>query len=265
MSRDCGFIVSLSTNGSIVDEEIASRIKELDIKISVSIDGKRSTHDKLRVRGSYDKAVRAIDTLKAVGVNPAIRSTLFAGEFSNLHDMIWLAKFALQKNLILKIRRVRPAGRAISNKLIFMKSTLDFWKIVKQLNTFSWVDLEDIFNFNNERKNIFNAWFDCGAGTRSVYVNMEGNVSPCIFLGKNFYSGNIESESFINIWRLGKGFKKIRMIVVEGNPLCKKCSRNQICKGECRAIAHFATNDWQANDPCCPVLSGILPSKIDEN
>jgi len=254
----CGFLISVSTNGTIINERLAKRIKDFKIKISVSIDGQESTHDNLRVSGSYKKAVRALAALQNVGLEPTIRTTLYDGKSSNLEDMIWLAKFASQKKVVLKIRRTRPAGRAIDNNMIFSRPSKRFWEIIKALNKFSNVDLEDIFNLKSKRSNIFGVWFDCRGGTSSAYVSVGGKISPCVFLGEDFFSGNIKTNSFISVWRNGRGFQKIREIFAKGNPLCQKCPRNLICKGECRAIAHFATGDWQANDPCCPIINKIV-------
>jgi MoaA/NifB/PqqE/SkfB family radical SAM enzyme len=74
---DHGCLVSMNTNGTLLNE---SRIKELantlDIVV-ISLDGPREFHDKIRgIPGTFDKAMKAIKLLKAndmkVGVNSVV-------------------------------------------------------------------------------------------------------------------------------------------------------------------------------------------------
>jgi uncharacterized protein len=71
------FTFSLTTNGTLVDEDIAKYLDEHDVTVGVSFDGGRETNDKVRMfmdgRGSFDAALRGYRTLqkhlkKGVGI-----------------------------------------------------------------------------------------------------------------------------------------------------------------------------------------------------
>jgi len=60
----------LSTNGILVPKYID--VFEQNDGIMVSIDGDREIHDKIRGKGSYDKAIKALECLKEHGVRHSI-------------------------------------------------------------------------------------------------------------------------------------------------------------------------------------------------
>jgi MoaA/NifB/PqqE/SkfB family radical SAM enzyme len=72
-----GCLVSMNTNGTLLDESRISGITDIFDLVVVSLDGPKGIHDRIRgVPGTYDKAVKAIKLLKAnevrVGVNSVV-------------------------------------------------------------------------------------------------------------------------------------------------------------------------------------------------
>jgi uncharacterized protein len=72
---DLGF--ALQTNGTLIDDEWIALFAKHDVAVGVSIDSNRQVHDTRRPdkkgRGSYDKALRGIELLKAGHVSGALR------------------------------------------------------------------------------------------------------------------------------------------------------------------------------------------------
>ena len=62
--------VRLSTNGILVPKYIDVFDKKDGIQ--VSIDGDRKTHDRIRGKGSYDKAIEALENLREDGIRHSI-------------------------------------------------------------------------------------------------------------------------------------------------------------------------------------------------
>ncbi|MCK5398864.1 radical SAM protein [bacterium] len=60
------FITTMTTNASLINEEIAEKLVRSDIDaLVISIDGDRGTHDRIRgVNGSFDKALQGIKHIK---------------------------------------------------------------------------------------------------------------------------------------------------------------------------------------------------------
>ncbi|HIP65033.1 MAG TPA: radical SAM protein, partial [Pyrodictium sp.] len=71
--------LALSTNGTLIDEDTALKLKEYGfVYIGVSIDSIRPEwHDKFRgVKGAFEAAVRGIENSVSVGLKVGIRTTL---------------------------------------------------------------------------------------------------------------------------------------------------------------------------------------------
>ena len=112
---DKGMAISMSTNGTMLNDEIIHNLKKYNIDISVSIDGDENMHDYIRGKGVYKKAINALKRLKKAGINPSIRFTLMT---INLTTVKHVVKLSSDLNIRLKVRRARPQKRTIENNLV---------------------------------------------------------------------------------------------------------------------------------------------------
>ena len=68
--------ISMQTNATLLDREYSALLRDLEVDVSVSMDGAEQIHDAQRVdhagRGSYRDTVRGINFLRAGGIEPAI-------------------------------------------------------------------------------------------------------------------------------------------------------------------------------------------------
>jgi MoaA/NifB/PqqE/SkfB family radical SAM enzyme len=70
-----GCLVSMNTNGTLLDEDRVSEVADVFDTVVVSLDGPRDIHDEIRgVPGTYDKAVEAIRLLTKYGVRAGVNS-----------------------------------------------------------------------------------------------------------------------------------------------------------------------------------------------
>jgi MoaA/NifB/PqqE/SkfB family radical SAM enzyme len=76
--RDHGMQCSTTTGGRGMTEEVARRAKAAGIQsASVSVDGLRETHDRVRaLEGSFDAALRALRALRSAGIPVASNTTI---------------------------------------------------------------------------------------------------------------------------------------------------------------------------------------------
>ncbi|HET9030806.1 MAG TPA: radical SAM protein, partial [Candidatus Aquilonibacter sp.] len=76
--RSLGLKFTLSTNGTLIDEKKAQRIREIGFAyVGVSFDGIGATNDAFRgVQGAFDRALAGIRHCKAVGQKVGLRLTL---------------------------------------------------------------------------------------------------------------------------------------------------------------------------------------------
>jgi MoaA/NifB/PqqE/SkfB family radical SAM enzyme len=94
-AKEKGLKVALATNGTLIDEKKALRIKDVKIsRGSISIDGKWSeSHDKFRgIPGSFEKALNGARLLKKIGVNFQFNTTLTKRNIDQIEDIFKLAE-----------------------------------------------------------------------------------------------------------------------------------------------------------------------------
>jgi radical SAM protein with 4Fe4S-binding SPASM domain len=79
-----GLSVSLTTNGTLIDEELAKKLAKIkNLRLTFSVDGPREIHDKIRGEGNFDKTITAIKYIKKYkdGLYPMLNTnTTFSAE-----------------------------------------------------------------------------------------------------------------------------------------------------------------------------------------
>lgn len=81
-----GMRAVISTNGTLIDDEMAARFKEIGLSyVGVSLDGLRETNDGFRgVPGAFDRALAGIAACKRYGIKVGLRFTI---NKRNAHDV----------------------------------------------------------------------------------------------------------------------------------------------------------------------------------
>lgn len=75
-AKKLGFEVSLITSGFAFDEKRLNNLVRNEVHTAVSIDGNRESNDKIRGKGSYDKALFAMKKLSENGILDCIVTTM---------------------------------------------------------------------------------------------------------------------------------------------------------------------------------------------
>lgn len=93
-ATDAGLIVALATNGTLIDAEVAQKIKDSGVKrVSISFDGADAeTHDIFRGHGAFDKAIVGMMHLRDVGIPYQINTTVAKHNVHQMPETLALAK-----------------------------------------------------------------------------------------------------------------------------------------------------------------------------
>ncbi|TFH17621.1 MAG: 12,18-didecarboxysiroheme deacetylase [Lentisphaerales bacterium] len=85
-ARNKGMRAVLSTNGTLITPDVATRLKDCGLSyVGVSLDGLRETNDRFRGRqGAFDQALEGIRTCLASGIKVGLRFTMNS---KNAHDI----------------------------------------------------------------------------------------------------------------------------------------------------------------------------------
>ncbi len=89
-----GLIVALATNATLVDADVARRIKESGVRrVSVSFDGAdAATHDVFRGKGAFDRTLEGIEHLRRAGVPFQINTTVARHNVHQMPQALQMAK-----------------------------------------------------------------------------------------------------------------------------------------------------------------------------
>jgi len=253
----------LLTNGTLLDEETANTLKEAGLgSIQVSLDGLEKTHDIIRGRGNFQRAVTGLKAAKAAGHRVTARITL--NKF-NLEEAEKLLEFVIGLDCeAFGIRRFIPCGRAIDN---ISDLEIDKWKYLETINNCikrakGRIELQigadpvlipKTYVIDNIKKEYgtVDVLAGCGAGITMCHVNSEGDVYPCSTLPIS--AGNIRKNSLVEIWKKGEIFKTLREGRSKLKGHCGECKYKFACGG-CRASALYYKNDVLEYDPYCLVF-----------
>ncbi|MCP4151968.1 MAG: SPASM domain-containing protein, partial [bacterium] len=277
-ARQKGLMVSVVSNGSLLDEERVKKIKDtLDLrfdKIQVSLDGSNAkVHEKQRgVRGIFKKTIRGIELLTKYGIPYTICSV---ATLINLADIPAIIQLAEEKGAgIYRLMHLHPFGKAVEPH-IYKKYGLSF---AQECALLEFIERKrEEHNDNSERMHIseengfvfqFNhrtlrrkrkkdkklkpATLTCTAGTSSFSIGPEGNVAACSFFQPypELFMGNVKRQSIEDIWNDEESFAKFRN-VTESQGKCRTCDYLNDCRGGCFAMAYALKKKIGAPDPFC--------------
>ena len=101
----------------------------------------------------------------------------------------------------------------------------------------------------------------CGAAKMTCCISPTGEVFPCAFLQeKPFRVGNVREASLKDLWDNSPVFAMFRNLDVES---CLTCSRFEMCRGGCPAMAYHTYHDISVPDPECLVNLCVGVGKKD--
>jgi MoaA/NifB/PqqE/SkfB family radical SAM enzyme len=103
-----GMEISLCTNGLLLGEHIDFLKDKVDLVV-ISMDGTEEHNDLIRGKGTYRKAVAAIESLKAKGMRSLIFTCLMEGNLGQVDDMVNVAR-QLGTNITFNIAVAKLAG-----------------------------------------------------------------------------------------------------------------------------------------------------------
>lgn len=233
-------ICDIATNGYRIDEEMAKKIVSMDkigvITCRLSIDGREDTHDGIRgVRGSWRRAVKAVEVLSRHGIPVSVTMTLNSQNVDDLEDVVVTAKTRGASRF--SAGMTLEKGRACGKNLELTKTQKEeVSRRLKELaqkyssSTFyvsTWVGVSER-DAPSDQKSV-----NCGAGYRMYSVDCLGNVKPCPAF--DYAMGNIVTNDLEDIFGspIVDFFTKLKWPTRER---CGDCENFHICT-ECHAAA----------------------------
>lgn len=228
------YLFSITTNGTLITEEIAKYLKEHNIHIHISIDGDKKTNDANRYYsnkgGSYDEIIKGVHKIEDFGMTSA-RGTLTNVETNINKTITHLLDIGFPTVYI------SPAYNMIDTKKIneVIHSYDQLYDTFEHaLKSQNYKKCRGIQNIYKILKFIHSAQVRrgfCGAGINEIAVDINGDLYPCHrFIGmQEFYMGNVADTDKELYDRMRSFFNKTSRPMEE----CKNCIARGICGGGC--------------------------------
>jgi len=233
---------TMTTNATLLNDEIMKYLDENMGNIVLSIDGRKSVNDKVRVKadgsGSYDRILPKIK--KMVDMRDKSKQYYVRGTFTRLNtdfyeDIKHMADLGFKEISIEPV--VLPNEHELSIReedlpVIFDqydKLYKDMLKRHKDGNEFKF------YHFNIDLQGgpcVYKRIAGCGAGHEYIAVTPDGDIYPCHqFVGnKDFLMGDIYNG--INNTKMVQEFKEAH---IYNKPTCTECWAKFYCSGGCQA------------------------------
>lgn len=252
-ATDLGFdSVGVSTNGILLDRDIAGQLTAANLNVQISIDGDEAqVHDMARgVKGAFDGAVRGIKLLLEDKVNLSVCTTASKWNVDRIPNIIQLMDDLGVKNY--RVQGVVPMGRGKMNAGDLRLSPGRMKELVQYLENRK----IQISSYNMTLKppptdpvNYCDSGV-CSAASSVCSITSQGNVVPCTyFWGMN--GENLRDHTFQWIWEnsaLLNYFRSVRLNDIKG--LCRDCKWLLSCHGGCKAENYSNGDIFESSRSC---------------
>lgn len=244
--RKEGFGWGIVTNGYAYDNAIHNELLKSGIgAVTLSIDGLEESHNKLRNNPkSFSNAINALELLNQTKqINFDVVTCI---NQYNVNELYELKKLLIDKNTkAWRIFTIAPIGRAKNNpdlrlNPIQLKELMDYIKLSR---TEKQIDIKySCESYTGEfEKYIRDNGFFCRAGINIASILIDGSISACPNISRNFVQGNIYSDDIIEIWENKFQIMRDRAWTKKG--ICSKCREYKNCLGG-------AMHLWEKDSDC---------------
>ena len=258
----------LTTNGTLFNEEIISFLKNNGCKVTVSIDGDRENHDKMRVfsdgRGSFDHISPWLPLLlDGYQENVQFESTLNSHTCDFAETARFLQQFGAGHIYIHHARGFVKEFRLDDASLSIMKEAYsDFARYILDDALLNGATITSAFSrYISTLASGNRARGFCAAGTNLVSVSKEGKIYPCPgFVGLDDY---VLGDIWQGIDQKRMASLQERLADVDNIPACRSCWARYLCAGGC--IAESATinnSSWEPYHHSCDLNRHIAELSI---
>lgn len=221
----------LMSNGVLISEPIALSIAQHFDEVRISVDGPEKVNDRLRGKGSFSKAMKAIHTLNSLEMYPGVSITVMRPNASYLPAFL---SFLLMEKSVTEfhLSPFRPFGRGAEHaEFVYpwreaQSKVAQFWQ--KHFGIPSRLKEADRYTLMS--------CGNCGVGS---YMNIhpDGAVYPCHVLSvPDFLLGNVRRASLVDIYRGSGLLRQLRELdftkLAEASQHVKLLPKNAICLGE---------------------------------
>lgn len=250
---DMGFLVSINTNGSLIDEKAIARFRRRPPnRINITLYGASDkTYQQLcGIDGVYSKVDHAIRGLMDAGITVKLNCSLTP---DNAEDIDAIVDYAKERNTILSVAtymfppvRRDPSQIGINRRFTPEESSRYLMRYLRRNrgeDRFRGY-LQSILSGRSEPLGLESDCVDpvdgkirCRAGRASFWITWDGWITPCGMMPEP--KVDIKDQPFADAWKqIVEAAAAIRL-----TGLCDQCANRDICH-PCAAVAYAETGSF---------------------
>jgi len=278
-ARKKGMRAVISTNGTLIDKELAKKLKDVGLSyVGVSLDGIRETNDKFRgVNGAFDAALTGLHNCQEEGIKVGLRFTINKQNVKDIpaifellenekipricfYHLVYAGRGSKMVNEDLSLEESRKAVDLILEKTRELHEkgfpaevlTVDnhcdgpylYMKLLKE-NPERAAEVFELLSMNQGNS----------SGIGIGCVSWDGSVHADQFW-RHYSFGNVRNCPFSEIWNdlsneLMAGLKNRKPLIKVNGGRCAKCKWFDVCNGNFRVRAEAVYGNVWADDPAC--------------
>lgn len=264
--------VHLITNGMLLSPQILATLKQLGVKVMISIDGATATtYEAIRNGADFERVVEAARNCAKEGLLEAINFTILKTNYTEIPGIFELAaSIGVQRVTFIGLKpcedypgelltpeeygeaiRLACQGAQETGVEFFFDEPF-FWATVRERGLSAQMPAVGTgILLPSTSACIFGEY---------LFIETNGNVKPCSFAP--MVLGNVNEKPLGEIWRevLASPFFHRLKDPETRTGYCRNCQYLAECKG-CRSRTFVLTGDWFASDPVCPLSLKLADKK----
>jgi uncharacterized protein len=261
------YLFSLTTNASLLTEQVAARLKENGFLIDISFDGSTQAQNSGRIfsngQNAFNSIIKGIDVAYRFNILKALLVTVTS------HNVIYIPSFMRDllfkyKNIHINLNLYKNTSKQVNTLTPNIKDTISFFKKMYR-NVYSSVFLNG--GVNPRKLITFDAvqlyhptQYHCGAGRHFITLDCDGTYKICPMIDRPFTS-NGKDDILSTLTQQTKdifyGYDKIR-----DTSSCNTCMYQYICKGGCRIQRYYSYNKTRVPHMYCKLYKELIPELI---
>lgn len=275
-AREQGLRIAFSTNGTLITEKIAQKMKDIGASYAgISLDGLGKTHDYFRQKeGAFNMTLAGIKNCQKYGIKDGVRFTINKKNQSEIGAMFdFVEKEHIQRLCFYHLVYTGRGSGLSADELTHEETRKAVDLIIdRTADLIAKGSTTEVFTVDNHADGVYlYLWMKKENNPRAEKVlellqmnggNSSGNGFGCVSWDGEVYPdqfwrqhslGNVKKRKFSEIWTdlsnpLLKNLRD-RKKLLKGR--CSKCKWVGICNGNFRAQAEAKTGDMWAESPTC--------------
>jgi uncharacterized protein len=229
---NCRF--TLNTNGTVMDDGIATLLRDYNVEVGLSIDGPQEIHDKFRVdrggRGTFSLAIDGYRKLQEYGVDVGISCTITPANVNHLVRVTrWFIEELNSRSLGFNLMIGDIGNQEIADKYSkdAAQAIVECFEVAREAGVHEDRMMRRVSSLSDGEVSLH----DCGGCGQQIVVTPDGQVGLCqafMNTGQNFFPLDaIDDPGNHELWVQWRRRSPFNI------PECLNCEALGMCGGGC--------------------------------